>query len=169
MSRPNPEPTNRTPARVSCRIVSSRASEPPSQAWLLAVLTTSKPARASATAAAGGAANMPAESSAAVRAGPIWASRLPDRRSRSRSIRIAVENLDASPEQGPRLRVGDARKLGLGAGNVEPAQRHYDDVGRERGQLVPGTGSRRLAGRAGDVLTPGEAHQLGNPVARAGR
>src|SRR2546427_6709601 len=79
-------------------------------------------------------------------------SRVHEAGSRSRSIRVAVEKLDASPEQRPRLRVDDGRKLGLGPGNIEPAQRHYDDVGRERDQLVPRSGSRRLAGRAGDVL-----------------
>src|SRR6267143_5709414 len=69
MSRPNPEPTNRPPARVSRRIVSSTAAGPPSHAWLLAVLTTSKPARASAAAAAGGAVNIPPESRATLEAG----------------------------------------------------------------------------------------------------
>src|SRR5947209_10719424 len=59
-------------------------------------------------------------------------SRVHEAGSRSRSIRVAVEKLDASPEQRPRLRVDDGRKLGLGPGNVEPAQRNYDDVGRER-------------------------------------
>src|SRR5690242_12641796 len=81
-------------------------------------------------------------------------SRVDEAGSRPGSIRVAVEKLDASSEQRPRLRVCDGRKLGLGAGNVKPAQRYHDDVRRERGQLVPGTGSRRLAGGASDVLAP---------------
>src|SRR5438876_10940183 len=75
MSRPMPEPTNRTPTRVSCRIVSSTAAGPPSHAWLLAVLTTSNPARASAAAAAEGAVNTPTESGAALESGAIGLSR----------------------------------------------------------------------------------------------
>ena len=77
MSRPKPEPTNRTPARVSCRIVSSSAAGPPSQAWLFAVLTMSKPARASAAAATGGAVNSDSESGAALDSGAIGLSRFP--------------------------------------------------------------------------------------------
>src|SRR5437870_7760905 len=69
MSRPKPEPTNRTPTRVSCRIVSSTAAGPPSHAWLLAVLTTSNPARARAAAAAEGAVKTPTESGAALESG----------------------------------------------------------------------------------------------------
>src|SRR3981081_60848 len=94
MSRPNPEPTNRTPARVSCRIVSSTAPGPPSQAWLLAVLTTSKPARASAAAAAGGGAggggggNVPRRIGRRRRAGRNRALEIPERDVR-RGERIA--------------------------------------------------------------------------------
>ena len=46
-------------------MVASTAEPPPSHAWLLAVLTMSNPARASAAAAAAGAVKTPAESGAA--------------------------------------------------------------------------------------------------------
>src|ERR1041384_2187423 len=222
MSRPKPEPTNRTPARVSCRIVSSTAAGPASHAWLLAVLTTSNPARASAAAAAAGAVNTPTESGAALESGAIGLSRFPkvmsaaasesrsarngervspssnrsfarrrprlisptayrrsvsvgccssprcrlhdttwtesrstpitkpsfepstayhpgeplsrvhEAGSRARSIRVAVEKLDAPPEQRLRGRVRNRAELRLGSGNVEPAQSHHTDAGRER-------------------------------------
>src|SRR6266550_4367813 len=57
LGRPMAEPTNSTPARVSCRIVSSMAARPPSQPWLFAVLRMSNPARASDCAATSGAVN----------------------------------------------------------------------------------------------------------------
>src|SRR2546429_8415279 len=86
MSRPKPEPTNRTPTRVSRRIVSSTAAGPPSHAWLLAVLTTSNPARASAAAAAEGAVKTPTESGAALESGAIGLSRM-----RSEERRVGEE------------------------------------------------------------------------------
>src|SRR5438034_9754426 len=93
-------------------------------------------------------------------------SRVHEAGSRTGSIRVAVEKPDAPPEQRPRLPVRDRGNLRLGARNVEPAQRHDDDVRSERDELVPGTWSRWLAGCATDVLAPRERHQLGNPVAR---
>src|SRR3989442_2241964 len=74
--------------------------------------------------------------------------------SRTGSIRVAVEKLDAALEQRPRRPVRNRAKLYLGAGNIEPAQRHDDDVRREHRELVPGPGSRRLARGAADVLAP---------------
>src|SRR3989449_8405124 len=71
-------------------------------------------------------------------------------------IRVAVEKLDAPPEQRPRRPVRNRAELRLGSGNVEPAQRHHDDVGRERRELLPGTGSRPLAWGAADEI--GRAH-----------
>src|SRR5690349_23295635 len=59
-------------------------------------------------------------------------SRVDEAGSRSGSIRVAVEKLDASPEQRPRLRVGDGRKLHLSARDVEAAQGHHHEVRRER-------------------------------------
>src|SRR5438093_88711 len=153
MSRPKPEPTNRTPTRVSRRIVSSTAAGPPSHAWLLAVLTTSNPARASAAAAAEGAVKTPTESGAALESG-----------SRTGGRAVAVEKLAAPPAQRPRRPVRNRAELRLGSRNVEPAQRHHDDVGRERRELLPGTGSRPLAWGAADVLAARERHELGNPV-----
>src|SRR3989454_12532089 len=93
-------------------------------------------------------------------------SRVHEAGSRTGSIRVAVEKLDAPPEQRPRRRVRNRAELRLGSGNVEPAQSHHDDVGRERRELLPGTGSRPLAWGAADVLAARERHQLGNPVTR---
>src|SRR2546422_4942183 len=59
-------------------------------------------------------------------------SRVHEAGSRTGSIRVAVEKLDAPPEQRPRRPVRNRAELRLGSGNVEPAQRHHDDVGRER-------------------------------------
>src|SRR5947199_10529064 len=72
-------------------------------------------------------------------------SRVHEAGSRTGSIRVAVEKLDAPPQQRPRLPVRDGSELRLGAGNVEPAQRHHDDIRRERVELAPGTGSIRHA------------------------
>src|SRR5258708_15768712 len=85
-------------------------------------------------------------------------SRVHEAGSRTGSIRVAVEKLDASPEQLPRPRVGDGRKLGLSAKNVEPTDRHHDDVGPERDQLVPRTGSCRLPARPRASLPPHHPH-----------
>src|SRR5437762_6874575 len=70
-------------------------------------------------------------------------SRVHEAGSRTGSIRVAVEKLDAPPEQRPRRPVRNRAELRLGSGNVEPAQRHHDDVGRERRELLPGTGDRK--------------------------
>src|SRR5256886_8851041 len=91
-------------------------------------------------------------------------SRVHEAGSRTGSIRVAVEKLDAPPEQRPRRPVRNRAELRLGSGNVEPAQSHHDDLGRERRELLPGTGSRPLAWGAADVLAARERHQLGNPV-----
>src|SRR6266446_8952403 len=72
-------------------------------------------------------------------------SRVHEAGSRTGSIRVAVEKLDAPPEQRPRRPVRNRAELRLGSGNVEPAQRHHDEVGPERRELLPGTGSRPLA------------------------
>src|SRR2546430_2761887 len=149
MSRPHSAPTKRTAARGSCRgsarctsrdAVVSASSSTPITDPSLTPSTEYQPGK--------------------------HLSRVHEAGSRTGSIRVAVEKLDAPPEQRPRLPVRDRGKLRLGARNVEPAQRHDDDVRSERDELVPGTWSRWLAGCATDVLAPRERHQLGNPVAR---
>src|SRR5438034_8790350 len=61
-------------------------------------------------------------------------SRVHEAGSRTGSIRVAVEKLDAPPEQRPRRPVRNRAELRLGSGNVEPAQSHHDDLGRERSE-----------------------------------
>src|SRR5205809_590917 len=83
-------------------------------------------------------------------------SRVHEAGSRTGSIRVAVEKLDAPPEQRPRRPVRNRAELRLGSGNVEPAQSHDDDLGRERRERLPGTGSRPLAGGQDVGSAPGE-------------
>jgi hypothetical protein len=92
ISRPNADPTKRTPTRVSWCIVSRTATSPPSQAWLFAVLTMSNPARASASAARGGAIKTVAESGIAEPSGTIGLSRLPKVMSARRSVSTSGRN-----------------------------------------------------------------------------
>src|SRR2546428_11056458 len=64
-------------------------------------------------------------------------SRVHEAGARTGSIRVAVEKLDAPPEQRPRPPVRNPAKLPLCAGNIEPAQPHDDHVRREHRQLGP--------------------------------
>src|SRR2546421_35775 len=147
MSRPKPEPTNRTPTRVSCRITPRCRLH--DTTW---TESSSTPIT-----------NPSFEPSSAYQPGKRL-SRVHEAGSRTGSIRVAVEKLDAPPEQRPRRPVRNRAELRLGSGNVEPAQRHHDDVGPERRGLLPGTGSRPLAWGPAHVLAPRRRHELRNPV-----